>query len=162
MADLSLHEVVEQLTAVLDEAFERPPNSWAYFTEPSPDAGYFGALAKLDAADAARSTGGTSIAGQVSHVVFAMGAARTFIQGDPNPPGLEAWRQSWEVGELNEAAWQRVRDRLRSAYHELRRAIESHAASEARSIGAAIGTVAHVAYHLGAIKQKIAARENPA
>ena len=36
---------------------------------------------------------------------------------------------------------------------------ETKATADARSIGGAIGAIAHVAYHLGAIQQKVAVRD---
>ena len=42
-------------------------------------------------------------------------------------------------------------------YERLRRAVESHASSSDAAFGEAVGAIAHVAYHLGAIRQKIVA-----
>ena len=156
MTDLSLSDVVEQLTAILDEAFEHPPRAWSYFTDPSPDAGYFGLLAKLGAAEAGRSVGGSSIAAQVRHVIFATEASIAFMEGEPEAPGLEAWQLSWQVPEVDEAAWTQMQAELRAVYERLRRVIASRATTNARSAGGAIAVIAHVAYHLGAIKQKAA------
>ena len=158
MADESQNAAaVEQFLAVLGEAFPHPDKPWSYFTDPSGDAGYFGTLAKLDAAAASRRVGATSVAAQVGHVTFAMRASAAFIAGDLNPPGLERWRQSWQVpAALDEPAWRRMRAELEAAYDRLRRTIEAQAASGPQPMGGAIGAIAHVAYHLGAIKQQIA------
>lgn len=157
MTDLSFSELVEQLTAILDEALEHPPKPWSYFADSSPDAGYFGVLAKLSASEAGQAVSGTSIAAQVSHVIFSMEVSSAFIRGDLNPPGQKRWQHSWQVPELDEVMWTQMQQELRDAYHELRCTIESHAVSQAQSVGGAIGAIAHIAYHLGAIKQKIAA-----
>jgi len=156
MADVSQGVVAEQLLQILDEAFSPPPRSWSYFTDPSPVSGYFGLLSGLDPAIAAKLVGGTSVAAQVSHVTFAMQASSGFIQGDLEPPGLERWQQSWQVPHVDEETWRRMQAQLREAYQGLRHAIESHGVSQAQSLGGAIGAIAHVAYHLGAIKQKLA------
>lgn len=156
MESVSRDAVVEQLLAILDEAFSHPSRPWSYFTDPSPDSGYFGILSGLDAAGAARPVGGTSVAAQVGHVTFAMHASTAFIQGNPEAPGLELWRQSWQVPEVDEETWRQMQARLREAYHGLRGAIESHDISQIASLGVSIGAIAHIAYHLGAIKQKLA------
>lgn len=148
--------VVDQLLGVLDEAFEHPQKPFTYFTDPEPDSGYFGTLAKLDAAITARQVANTSIAAQVKHVTFAMNATAAFIRGNMEQPGLERWQQSWQVSALNEDGWKQLQAELRNAYDDLRRAIKSHNSSEALQVGGAIAAVTHVAYHLGAIKQKIA------
>ena len=156
MANVSMNAALEQFVAVLDEAFSRSPRSWSHFTDPSPDSGYFGTLSKIDVAKAARPIAGTSVAAQVSHVTFAMHASSAFIRADSEPPGLEQWQQSWRVPELDEDTWRQMQTQLREAYYDLRRAIESHGVSQIQSLGGVIGAIAHVAYHLGAIKQKIA------
>lgn len=158
MADLTLQQVTDQLTAILEEAFEHPPKPWSYFTDPSPDAGYFGILAKVTAIEAKRSIGSNSIAAQVKHIIFSMKASMAFIEGNPNSPGPDQWQESWQVAELTEATWKQLQDGLRNAYYALRDNIQSHAALRPEAMGAAMGTIAHVAYHLGAIKQKIAIR----
>ncbi|VTS06883.1 hypothetical protein [Tuwongella immobilis] len=148
--------VIGQLLAILDEAFSQPVISWNYFTDPSPESGYFGVLSRLDASGAARLVGGTSVASQIGHITFAMHAAAAFIQGNPDAPGLERWRQSWQVPKMDAETWAQMQAQLRDAYHDLRRAIEFLDASQIQSLGGAIGAIAHVAYHLGAIKQKLA------
>lgn len=159
MAGVSHKDVVDQLLAILDEAFEHPEKPWSYFTDPSPDAGYFGTLAKLSAAEAQQASGATSIAAQVSHVIFALEASSAFIAGDPNPPGLEKWQQSWQLAELDDEAWFTLQAKLRDTYQNLRTAIEAHAVSHPHALGGAIGAIAHAAYHLGAIRQKLALLE---
>jgi hypothetical protein len=54
VVDISMEVAIGQLLGVLDEAFEHPPKPWTYFTDHGADAGFFGALAKLSAADASR------------------------------------------------------------------------------------------------------------
>ena len=155
MADLTLKQVTDQLTAILEEAFEHPPKPWSYFTDPSPDAGYFGLIEKVQVIDANRSIGGSSIAAQVNHVIFSMEASITFIKGDVHSPTLDQWQQSWQVPELTEVTWKQMQVKLRETYHQLQDHIRSHATSRPETMGMAIGTIAHAAYHLGAIKQKI-------
>ena len=155
MADLTLEQVTDQLTAILEEAFEHPSKPWSYFTDPSPDAGYFAMLEKVTAIEANQSVGANSIAAQVNHITFGMKASMGFIKGDPNTPSLDQWQQSWQVPELTETTWKQMQVKLREAYHQLQDHIRSHAVSRPEAMGVAVGTIAHAAYHLGAIKQKI-------
>lgn len=155
-ADITRNAVIEQLLMILDEAFSDAPKPWVYFTDPSPDSTYFGVLSTVDVATAIRPIGRTSIAAQINHVIFAMRASSASIQGDPESPGLEQWQQSWQITDLDAGTWRQMQTQLRSAYNDLRRTIETHGVSHIQSLGTAIGAIAHVAYHLGAIKQKIA------
>ena len=153
METVPLELARQQLAAVLREAVDGPPERWSYFTDNSPDAGYAGTIARVDAALASRSVGGTSIAAHVHHAIFAMEASAKWIRGDKGP---NDWKKSWSVSTVDEAAWSALKDRFRDVAKDLRGAIETSMLSDADSLGGAIGALAHLGYHLGAIRQKIA------
>jgi len=67
-------------------------------------------------------------------------------------------RQSWTVHVVDEAAWAALRTGLRRAYESLLVAVETHPAWDEDALGVAIGAIAHTAYHLGAIRQRLAPR----
>ncbi len=153
METIPLELARKQLAGVLREAVDGPPERWSYFTDNSPDAGYVGTIGKLDAALASRLIGGTSIASHVYHAIFAMEASAKWIRGDKSP---RDWKKSWSVSAVDDAAWSSLKSRLRDVSQDLRSAIESSTLSDADSLGGAIGALAHLGYHLGAIRQKIA------
>lgn len=151
MATVSMDVAIGQVLAVLREAFEGSAEPWSYFTDGPADTALLGTLAKLSAAQASRPVGGTSIAAHAHHVTFGLGASAAWIRGDRSP---RDWQESWRVKTVDAAAWSRLQDQLRGGYQDLRKAVESHAGSSAEALGGAIGALAHVAYHLGAIRQK--------
>jgi hypothetical protein len=150
MAEPSRGFVVEQLIAVLNEAFD---GGGTYFTDAGPDAGLVGTLAKLTAEEASREIGGNTIAGQAHHILFGLGASARWVRGDRGPNN---WAESWTVRTVDDAAWSRLRENLRAAHDELRRAVEANATSGEEAFGGVAGAIAHAAYHLGAIRQKVA------
>jgi hypothetical protein len=113
----------------------------------------FGALAALDAATASKGVAGSSIAAHAHHVVFALEASAGWIRGERHP---RDWDSSWRVQTVDAAAWKQTLADLRTRYEELKAAIGKHAGGSVEALGGAIGVIAHVAYHLGAIKQKLA------
>jgi hypothetical protein len=153
MSDISTNDAVVQIQSVLGEALEGPKQEWSYFTDSGSESGLFGTLDRVSAADASHPTGGTSIAAQAHHASFALDASAAWISGDHSP---RDWPQSWSVSEVDEAAWRRLRDDLRGRYGALRRAIDANARGDVEAFGAAVAAVAHAAYHLGAIRQKVA------
>lgn len=155
MPEIPTGTVIAQLLAVLREALEGPPERWSYFTDNSPDAGLFGTLSSLGATDASRPVAGTSVAAHVHHVGWAMEATSAWIRGDRS---RRNWKESWSVSAVDDAAWKRLREDLRHRYEELRQTIQTHALDGEEAFGGAVGAIAHVAYHLGAIRQKIAAQ----
>ncbi|MGD0727457.1 MAG: hypothetical protein ABSB63_18060 [Spirochaetia bacterium] len=152
MAAIDVHEVVGQILDVLREAFEGPKERWSYFTDNRSDAGLFGTLGKLAAADASRTRGKTSIAAHVHHVIYGLNASARWIEGDRT---THNWKESWTTGSVNDQEWARMLDKLKVSYQDTRRDIELYASSSKESMGGVIGALAHVAYHLGAIRQKV-------
>lgn len=147
-------QVLEQLLAVLREAFEGPADPrWSYFTDNAPATGLFGTLEGVDAALASRPVGGTSVAAHVHHETFALEATAAWIRGDRS---RRDWSQSWRVQQVDAAGWDALRQALRRGYEELREAVRAHGLDGEESAGGALAGVAHAAYHLGAIRQKLA------
>jgi len=144
--------VVEKLLDVLREAVEGPRESWSYFTDNAPDAGWVGTLACVDAERASRSVHGSSIAAHVHHAAFGMRASAEWIAGRREWPD---WRASWSVERVDEAAWRAEREALLASYARLRATVEDHALDDGVALGEAIGAIAHAAYHLGAARQKV-------
>ena len=153
MPTVSTDAAVEQLLAVLAEAFEGPKQSWSYFTDQGAEAGLFGTIVALNATTASRVWGGTTIAAHVHHAAFALAASAAWIAGDHSS---RDWQESWSVITVTDAEWRSLQQRLRDNFDELRKSIAAHASTSVESIGGALAAVAHAAYHLGAIRQKTA------
>jgi hypothetical protein len=152
MKGLDPRVVAQQLDAVLREAVEGASGPTTFFVDNRAHHGLFGAIADLDAARASRVVGSRSIAAHVHHIVFAMEASAAWMNGDRTP---RDWSTSWQVDVLNGEAWAALVDRLRAEYGNLRTAIEYSAGTDDAAFIEAVGAVAHVAYHLGSIWQKV-------
>lgn len=149
---LDSEKIMGQLLAVLHEGYAGPSTPWSYFTDAREDAGLTGALQPLSASDASRSVAGSSIVAHVHHVAFGMHAAAEWIRGNHTP---KEWNESWSLLSVDDTGWQKVRDGLQEAYDDLRQAMAFHSSDSVHSFGGAVGSIAHVAYHLGAIRQKL-------
>lgn len=152
MGPLTAEQITEQLLGVLREAFEGAAQ-FSYFTDSGPEAGLSGALAALQADEASRPVAGSSIAAHVHHVTFGLDVAAAWINGDRQP---RDWNQSWSITTVTDSEWSRLQQKMQANLEVLRMAIAAHSMSSIESFGGALGAIAHVAYHLGAIKQKIA------
>ena len=145
--------VLGQLAAVLREALEGSPERWSYFTDSGQKGGI---LRHADAAHSGRHVApvsGTSIAAHVHHVGWGLDATAAWIRGDRK---ARDWKESWKITSVNEEAWTRLVGELRRQYDHLRQTIQSHALDGEEAFGGALGALAHLAYHLGAVRQKIA------
>jgi len=144
------------LLRMLREAFEGPPGPWTYFTDTSPGSGLFGTIDGLSAAQASHvgGPGRTTIAGHIQHLSASIALATRGLRGES--PSRDRSR-SWTVATVNDAEWAAVRARLRDEYQKLLVAVETHAAWDEDALGTAMGAIAHTAYHLGAVRQRLAA-----
>jgi hypothetical protein len=152
MADLSVEVVIGQIVNVLDETFIYRKRPWTYYTDNKPDAGFIGLLEGLSAADVSRPIAGTSIVSHVHHVVFSLIEATAFISGDHSH---KDWNESWRINSVNDAEWAQMLNHMRASFLSLRNAIRENAARDILAIGSTVGVLAHMAFHLGAIRQKV-------
>jgi hypothetical protein len=144
------------LTRMLREAFEGPPGPWTYFTDTAPGSGLFGTVDGLSATQASRvgGPGHTTIAGHLQHLTSSIALATRGLLGES--PARDRSR-SWTVATVDAAEWGAVRARLRDEYQRLLVAVETHAAWDEDAFGTAMGAIAHAAYHLGAVRQRLSA-----
>lgn len=118
------------------------------------DVGLVGSLDALTAAQASESAhGGATIAAHADHVAYGLSLINRWSAGEQNPWGTADWSQSWKRTRVTDTEWKTLREHVRE---QARRFVE--AVGVAREVGelelkGIIGNIAHVAYHLGAIRQ---------
>ena len=149
---------VSLLRRMLVEAFEGPRGPWTYFTDASPGTGIFATLGGLSATQASQpgGPGHSTVAGHIHHVSASLALSTRALSGE------QASRdrgRSWTVTTVDDAGWAELQVQLRREYDSLFVAVESHAVWDEDALGVAIGAIAHAAYHLGAIRQRLAPRD---
>jgi len=142
------------VTRMLREAFEGPPGPWTYFTDTMQGTGVFDTLGRLTAAQASKpgGPGHTTIAGHVHHMTSSLAISAAELRGEPVSRDRS---RSWTVSAVNETEWATSRARVREEYEKLLAAVRTHASWDDEVLGLAMGAVAHTAYHLGAIRQRL-------
>jgi hypothetical protein len=146
--------IAELLTRIAREAFDGPPGPWTYFTDTSAAAGVFGTISGLSAAEASRAAGaaGSTIAGHVNHVCSSLALTTRALSG---ARAARDRSTSWTVTAVDAGQWSDLQKRLRREYDALLVALETHATWDEDTLGVAIGAIAHTAYHLGAMRQRL-------
>lgn len=149
--------MVSLLTRMLREAFEGPPGPWTYFTDTAAGTGVFGTIAALTASQASQAggPGHTTIAGHVHHLSSSLALTIRGLRGESASRDRSG---TWTVSVVDDAAWKALQGTLRREYESLRMTVETHAMWDEDALGAASGAIAHTAYHLGAIRQRLAPR----
>jgi hypothetical protein len=156
---MNTQDLTRTLTTLFAELVDGPPSN--AFILNTGDLGLLRSLDKLSAAAASASShGGATIAAHTDHLRYGLSLMNRWAGGE-NPFDDADWSQSWRVGSVSDDEWKRLRDDLAS---ETRRWLETLGQPrEVRGIelSGMIGSIAHLAYHLGAIRQIDRAARGP-
>lgn len=152
MPDLSREAVLRAVMPILAEAYAGPPDPRrTHFLNNEPDCGVFGTLDGLSAAQASTplAPGRPTVAAHAEHLRFSLDVSTRWLRGEHVKAD---WPASWSVQTVDEDAWVRLRERLRDEYAQLLELLDAWEMDEELLAGI-VGTVAHAAYHLGALRQ---------
>ena len=146
------------LSDMLTEIFDGPPGQMAYLLNPG-DPGLLRQLETIDAAAASKRPmpGKTTIAAHVDHVHFGFTLMNRWAAGESNPWAGADWNASWQRTAVTDEQWRTLRDRLRQEAQTWREVVATRTTWDDMGAAAALSTAAHTAYHLGAIRQILAA-----
>ena len=111
--------------------------------------------ARLSAEAASRTSapGGGSIAAHVDHVCYGIDLMNRWSEGEADPWSGADWAASWRRTTVGEEEWAALRERMREAARRWRKALETPRTMSALELNGVIASIAHLAYHLGAIRQ---------
>jgi hypothetical protein len=156
-------QVFQQAVAnLLVELFDGPPGREAFVLNPG-DPGLLRQLAGVDEQTASTRPmpGLTTIAAHVDHVHYGFTLMNRWAAGEPSPWASADWNASWRRGTVNEQEWRALRDKLAQAAAQWKQTVRTREAWNGMSAAGAIASAAHTAYHLGAIRQLLAAHGRP-
>ena len=138
------------LEELLRETFEgaRPGQGTEYLDR---DGGLRQTLGGLTAEQASRRIRGRpSIAAHSRHMEFHLRTVSEWIQGQRHK---RDWPASFEPQTVDETEWLALRERLEYARQEFLHLVSGMSEEHLLEEGAGLGALAHLAYHLGAIRQ---------
>lgn len=126
------------------------------------DAGLLDTLDRLSADDASSSReGGATIAAHAEHLAFGLSLMNRWAAGEPNPFRDADWSAAWRRNTVDEHEWAHLRRRLRDQVDRWQAALGAQREIRGAELDGALGSVIHVAYHLGAIRQICAGARGP-
>jgi DinB superfamily len=159
---MNTNEIAATLTDLFGELVDGPPAQAAYMLNGG-DVGLLRSLDKLTARDASTmpNGGGSSIAAHVDHVRYGLSLMNRWADGE-NPFETADWGASWKKATVSDAEWQQLRSELRDEAHRWLDALREPRDVGRTALNGIIGSIAHLAYHLGAIRQIDRASRGPA
>lgn len=157
---MNTRDLTETLTTLLGELVDGAPTSGAYMLNRG-DPGLLASLDKLTAADASRAaSGGATVAAHVDHLRYGFSLMNRWQAGQ-NPFDDADWSASWRIGAVSDAEWKALRSGLRGEAHRWLQALGVPRDATPIELNGVVGSIAHLAYHMGAIRQIGAAARGP-
>lgn len=151
----------QALGAVLGEILDGSASDWGLLLNRD-DAGLLGSLGRLTAAEASAlpAEGGASIAAHAEHLRYDLELINRWSRGE-EPYADADWTTSWEHGTVSKPEWTAVCERLAAEAAAFQQALPHLLGGDETHKRGAIAAVAHLAYHLGAIRQIDRATRGP-
>jgi hypothetical protein len=117
------------------------------------DRGLLRSLERLSAADASAPTRtGSSIASHVAHLGYGLSLMNRWSRGE-NPFSDANWSAAWKKTKVTEPEWEALRIQLRDEAAKWLVVLRTPREVQGIELSGMIGSIAHLAYHVGAIRQ---------
>ena len=154
-------EITKTLTRLFAELTEgtHPKGGFVLNTG---DIGLLRSLDKLSAADASQSTnGGATIAAHSQHLRYGLSLMNEWAKNGGNPFADARWDAAWKMSGVDDSQWQEIRQGLRDEIANWKSCLGTPRAATDLELMGIVGSIAHIAYHLGAIRQINKAARGP-
>jgi hypothetical protein len=145
-------DLVDTLATLFGELVEGSAPSGGYMLNGG-DEGLLRSLDKLPASAASALTPtGSSIAAHVDHVRYGLSLMNRWSAGE-NPFTSADWSASWKRTSVSDDEWRELRASLGTEARRWLQALRTPREVQQIELNGMIGSIAHLAYHLGAIRQ---------
>lgn len=150
------------LASIFNEIAAGRPDQEGPVVLNSGDIGLLRSLDALSAADASRSANdGATIAAHAEHVRYGLSLMNRWATEGGNPFADATWDAAWKTTSVDAAKWDEIRGGLRQEAERWAQALAAPREVMNIELKGMIGSLAHLAYHLGAIRQIAKAARGP-
>jgi hypothetical protein len=154
-------QVLRAITTVIGEILDGAAGDAGWLLNPT-DPGLLRSLDNLTAARASAPApqGGASIAAHAEHLRYGLELLNRWSRGE-SPFGDADWAAAWRRPTVTEEEWEVLRTRLREEARRWQEGLGALVGAGPEEITGVIASAAHLAYHLGAIRQIDRATHGP-
>jgi len=152
---MNTRELRNSLTTLFAELVDGAPTHGSYMLNGA-DPGLLRSLDRLSASAASH-----KIAAHVDHVRYGLSLMNRWASGEPNPFATADWTEAWRTTHVSDAEWAKLRAALRDEAQRWLDALGKPREVDDVALNGMIGSIAHLAYHLGAIRQIDQATRGP-
>jgi hypothetical protein len=126
------------------------------------DAGLLASLDRVSAPAASQTpTAGASIAAHAEHLRYGFSILNRWASGEASPWETADWTLAWKKPTVTDVAWQALRQDLRREAESWAKVLAAPPEMGKAAARWVTGSIAHTAYHLGAIRQIDRASRGP-
>jgi len=153
-------EIASTLTRLFSELADGPGGE--AFMLNSGDAGLLRSLDRLPASGASHSSGGgATIAAHAQHLRYGLSLMNRWAAEGGNPFADATWEAAWKVSTVSDVEWQEIRTGLREEARRWQTTLGTARDVNEAELAGMISSIAHLAYHLGAMRQIAKALRGP-
>jgi hypothetical protein len=146
-------DIIGALLNVFNELIDgsAPESAWVLNPE---DPGLLSSLDRVSAEEASAVpwNGGPAIAAHVDHLRYGLELLNRWSRGE-EPFANADYGASWRRNTVSHGEWASLREALRCEAYDWRRAIKEPRDLSRTELSGIVASIAHVAYHLGALRQ---------
>lgn len=154
--------IAAALTTLFSELTAGVAQGGGAFVLNSGDPGLLRSLDRLSAADAsAASHGGATIAAHAQHVRYGLSLMNRWATEGGNPFADARWEDAWHIAAVSGPEWTEIRAGLADEVRRWQDVLATPREAMEIELNGMVGSVAHLAYHLGAIRQIAQAARGP-
>lgn len=154
MGQVTHEMVLNSLLELLEEVYDGPKNAGGtWLVSNQEKSGILGSIDSLTAEQASRPPipGAPTIAAHVEHLRFSLDLANRAYQGE-DAYSTAKWSESWKIQSVSPVEWEKLRAELRHQFEKLASLLPKWNDWEHYTLTGGLASVAHAAYHLGAIR----------
>jgi hypothetical protein len=151
---MNSRELNSTLTTLYSELVTGANNPGGAFILNTGDVGLLRSLEKLSAADASRSSlGGATIAAHARHLSYGIALMNRWASHGGNPFADAKWDEAWKTSTVDGPEWATIRRELADETSRWLEHLGKPRDLTPVELTGMVGSIAHLAYHLGAIRQ---------
>jgi len=151
---MNTNESSPSLAVLFGELVDGAATAGGAFILNTGDQGLLRALDALSADEASRGVnGGATVAAHAQHLRYGLSLMNRWAAEGGNPFADATWDEAWKTARVDERRWTEIRNGLRDEAHRWLATLASPRAVIEVEFTGMIASIAHLAYHLGAIRQ---------
>jgi hypothetical protein len=159
---MQTNDIAASLSTLFSELVLGANRGGGAFVLNSGDAGLLKSLDNLSAEDASQSVhGGATIAAHAQHERYGLSLMNRWATEGGNPFADAKWDEAWKTSRVNASEWSEIRGGLRDEAQRWLAVLGSPREVNGVELSGMIASIAHLAYHLGAMRQIAASARGP-